>query len=142
MPDGQLNLAGQLITHLICSQIVFRAVLKKGWLDDEGKITSTAFMRDPKRDLDGLSVNIAAETDLNLWLDNFNATFGADSLHCGRVRDLGLEIGQTEDDLRADPAHALVVGLPFADDDPKKAEDLATALQKLCRIVERRRRRK
>ena len=126
-----------LITYLLCPIIVLRAVLKKKWLDDDGRITSTAFLRDPKHP-DGLSVNIASLTDTNQWLSNFTRSFGADSLHSGRVRELGLEIGQTEADLaESPPAHALIIGLPFTDEDPKRAEDLATELVRRARAVDR-----
>jgi hypothetical protein len=101
------------VTHLLCPIIVLRAVLKKKWLDDDGRITSTAFLRDPRHP-DGLSVNVADLTDTNQWLSNFTRSFGADSLHSGRVRELGLEIGQTEADIaESPPAHALITGLPL-----------------------------
>jgi hypothetical protein len=129
-----------LLTHLLCPIIVLRAILKKKWLDDDGRITSTAFLRDPKHP-DGLSVNVADLTDTNQWLSNFNRSFGADSLHSGRVRELGLEIGQTGTDLAESPqAHALITGLPLTDEDPKRAEDLATELVKRSRAVDRQKR--
>jgi hypothetical protein len=129
-----------LVTHLLCPIIVLRAVLKSGWLDNDGRITSTAFLRDPKHP-DGLSVNIAVFTNVNQWLSAFSRSFGADSLHTGRVRVLGLEIGQAQQDCAENPpAHALIVGLPLADENPKLAEDLATELVKLSRSVDRQRR--
>jgi hypothetical protein len=128
------------VTHLLCPIIVLRAVLKKRWLDADGRITSTAFLRDPKHP-DGLSVNVAELTDTNQWLSNFSRSFGADSLHSGRVRELGLEIGQTEEDLSETPqAHALITGLPLTDEDPKRAEDFATELVKRSRAVDRHKR--
>lgn len=129
-----------LVTHLLCPIIVVRAVLRRVWLDDAGRITSTAFLRDPKHP-DGLSVNIADLTDTQMWLSKFRKSFGADSLHSGRVRELGLEIGQTETDLaESPPAHALITGLPLTDEDPKRAEDLATELVKRSRAVDRQKR--
>ena len=130
-----------LVLHLLCPTIVLRAILKKGWLDDAGRITSTAFVYDPIRDPDGLSVNIAACTDVPTWLGSFRASFGADSLHCGRIRDLDLEVGQTEEDIGNNPAHAVIAGLPSPEDDPQRAEDLATELVNLTRSVDRTRRR-
>lgn len=129
-----------MVTHLLCPIIALRAVLKKKWLDDNGRITSTAFLRDPKHP-DGLSINVAELTDTNQWLSNFTRSFGADSLHTGWVRDLGLEIGQTEEDLaEVPPVHALITGLPLTDEDPKRAEDLATELVKRSRAVDRQKR--
>lgn len=126
-----------LVTHLLCSCIVLRAVLSKRWMDENERITSTAFLYDPEKHPDGLSVNIAFDTDLDQWLGNFNKSFGADSLHSGRVRRLGLEIGQTEADLMKDRSHAVIVGLPPVDEDPQLAEDIATELVKMSRTIDR-----
>jgi hypothetical protein len=129
-----------LVTHLLCPIIVLRAVLKRKWLDHNGRITSTAFLRDPKHS-DGISVNIAALTDLDQWLATFSKSFGADSLHAGRIRALGLEIGQAEQDIYENPpVHALITGLPLTDEDPKLAEDLATELVRLSRTLDRQQR--
>jgi hypothetical protein len=129
-----------LATHLLCPTILLRAVLKKGWLDSQGSITSSAFLRDPKHP-DGLSVNIAGLTNTGEWLSMFSKSFGVDSLHTGSVRAVGLEVGQTEQDLvETPPAHALITGLPLTDDNPQLAEDLATELVKLSRRVDREKR--
>jgi hypothetical protein len=80
-------------------------------------------------------------TEVDEWLSTtFNKSFGADSLHTGRVRDLQLEIGQTEKDLRDGTGHALIIGLPSLEEDAQKAEDLATALRNISRQVDRARR--
>lgn len=132
-----------LVTHLLCREIVLRAILKAGWLDENGKITASAFIRDAKRDPDGLSVNIQALTEIEGWLSaSFNKSFGADTLHSGRIRGLQLEIGQTEADLKAMAGHGLIVGLPTPEEDPKRAEDLATELRNISRMIDRRRRKK
>ena len=131
-----------LVIHLLCTTIVLRAILKQSWLDQNGRITSTAFIHDPVRHPDGLSINIQALTDVDPWLGRFNRSFGAESLHCGRIRDLQLEVGQTQEDVQGTPSHAVIVGLPSPDDDPQKAEDLATELAKMCRSVDRTRRRR
>ena len=126
-----------LVTHLLCPCIVLRAILSKRWLDDNQQIMSTAFLHDPVKHPDGLSVSIALDTDLNQWLSSFRKSFGADSLHSGHIRDLSLEIGQTSLDLAEAPYHAVIVGLPSPDEDPKLAEDLATELVKISRTLER-----
>jgi hypothetical protein len=131
-----------LVTHLLCPIIVFRAILKTAWLDENQRITANAFVHDPVRHPDGLSVNIALETNVEQWLSNFNMSYGADTLHCGRIRHLGLEVGHTEADLRQDVSHAVIVGLPSPDEDPKLAEDLATELVKMSRALDRTRRKK
>ena len=130
-----------LVTHLLCPIIVLRAVLKATWLDESKRITAHAFVRDPERDPDGLSVRIAMETNVEQWLSSYRSSCGADALHCGRIRRLGLEIGQTEDDLEQDASHALIVGLPSQDEDPQRAEDFATELVKIARTLDRTRRR-
>ena len=132
-----------LVTHLLCREIVLRAILKAGWLDEDKRITATAFIWDPKRDPDGLSVNILNMTEIDGWLrSEFNNSYGVDSLHAGRIRDLHLDIGQSEEDLREHSAHALIVGIPTTEEDPKGAEDLATELRNMSRRLDRIRRKK
>jgi hypothetical protein len=133
------------ITPLPCEEIVVRALLKKQWLhEDTKRIKADAFIRDPKKDPDGLSVNIGSRTETSVWLGGFSRSFGADSLHTGRVRDIDsdLDIGQTEEDALAAPAHAVIIGLPFSDEDPERAESLASRLVEISRSLDRTQRRK
>lgn len=107
-------------------------------MDESGRITPSAYVRDPLRDPDGLSVNMHGLTNVDGWLSGeFNKSFGADTLHTGRVRALGLEIGQTEKDLLDEKGHALIVGVPTVEEDEQKAEDLATALRDMSRKLDR-----
>ncbi len=131
-----------LVMHLCCQTIVLRAILKKTWMDDSLKITSSAFMYDPSKDPDGLSVNVQADTNTDEWLGSFNKSFGADSIHCGSVRNIGIEIGQTQEDINSGSAHAVIVGLPSQDEDPQAAEDFAGKLVSLSRRLDRTRRSK
>ena len=125
-------------TPLRCEEIVLRALLKKGWIDDETKrIKADAFILDPAKDHDGLSVNIQARTDIAVWLGSFNTSYGADSLHTGRVNALGLVVGQTAADVLEHPEHAVITGIPSSEDDTARAESLASALAHICRPVER-----
>ena len=128
-----------LLTYSVeCEEIIFRAILKPGWLDENKHITASAFIRDPKKDKDGLSVNIKSKTDLNTWLSSFNKSLGADSLHNGRVRTLKLDVRskrlQWE---KISRGHAVIVDLPYADDDPDRAESLASELAKMSRSFDR-----
>jgi hypothetical protein len=124
--------------HLVCQEIVLRAIRSRQWLDEEGRITATAFIRDPNRDPDGLSVNLSSQTDISNWLSStFNKSFGADTLHAGHIRDLGLEIGQSREDIDTAGGHALIVGMPTQDEDAKRAEDLATELRNMSRQFDR-----
>jgi hypothetical protein len=97
---------------------------------------------------------VARAQRLEKWLSSFNRSFGADTLHCGQVRDLNqaitissqftlnLEVGQTELDLLEKAGHALIVGLPSAKDNPLLAEDLAGELARMCRQADRQVRKK
>jgi hypothetical protein len=128
-------------TPVPCPEILLRAITKAGWIDqDTGEIDSGAYIGDPARDLDELSVNIAQLTDTEEWLSSFRASFGADSLHTGHVRSLGIDVVQTAEDLASRPSHALIVGVPSQEQDALAAERLASSLQHMSRAVDRKRR--
>lgn len=133
------------IAPLSCQYIVLRALLKKNWFhEDTKRIKADAFILDPKKDLDGLSVNIHSKTDVNSWVAGFSRSFGADTLHTGRIRNIDKEIdvGQANDDTAAHPDHAIITGLPFTDDDPDRAESLASQFVEISRTLDRTARRK
>ncbi len=99
---------------LSCEEIVLRALLKRNWChEDTKRIKADAFIRDPKKDLDGLSVNIRSKTEVASWLATFSRSFGADTLHTGSIRDIDqeLDVGQEEKDAEAYPEHAIITGL-------------------------------
>lgn len=123
---------------LACEEVILRALRRRGWFDeDSGRIKADAFILDPVRDEDGLSVSIRSRTHIESWLAGMRKSFGADSLHTGRIRTLGLEVGQTEQDLRDQPSHAVITGLPFHEQDPERAESLASQLARMSRPVDR-----
>lgn len=127
-------------TPLSCEEIVLRALLKRNWChEDTKRIKADAFIRDPKKDLDGLSVNIRSKTEVASWLATFSRSFGADTLHTGSIRDIDreLDVGQAEEDAEACPEHAIITGLPFSDDDPERAEILASRLVEISRTFDR-----
>jgi hypothetical protein len=127
-------------TPLSCEEIVLRALLKRNWChEDTKRIKADAFIRDPKKDLDGLSVNIRSKTEVASWLATFSRSFGADTLHTGSIRDIDqeLDVGQAEEDAEAYPEHAIITGLPFSDDDPERAEILASRLVAISRTFDR-----
>ena len=127
-------------TPLSCEEIVLRALLKRNWChEDTKRIKADAFIRDPKKDLDGLSVNIRSKTEVASWLATFSRSFGADKLHTGSIRDIDqeLDVGQAEEDAEAYPEHAIITGLPFSDDDPERAEILASRLVEISRTFDR-----
>jgi hypothetical protein len=128
------------VTPLPCEDIVVRALLKRNWChEDTNRIKADAFIRDPKKDLDGLSVNIRSRTEVASWLASFSRSFGADTLHTGSIRaiDRELNVGQAEEDAEAYPEHAIITGLPFSDDDPERAEILASRLVEISRTFDR-----
>jgi hypothetical protein len=134
-----------MVTPLSCEEIVLRALLRRNWChEDTKRIKADAFIRDPKRDLDGLSVNIRSKTQAESWLASFNRSFGADTLHTGNIRDIGqeLNVGQAEEDAEVAPEHAIITGLPFSDDDPERAEILASRLVEISRTFDRTMRRR
>jgi hypothetical protein len=127
-------------TPLSCEEIVLRALLKRNWChEDTKRIKADAFIRDPKKDLDGLSVNIRSKTEVASWLATFSRSFGADTLHTGSIRDIDqeLDVGQAQEDAEAYPEHAIITGLPFSDDDPERAEILASRLVEISRTFDR-----
>jgi hypothetical protein len=113
---------------LPCSTIVFRAMLRKRWLDPVSRtILPAAFVRrDPPADDDGLSVDVHSPASCAA---PFHACFGVGSLHVGRIRDLLLDV-----DVDAAP-HANITGLPRPAEDRARAEWLASQLAKQARLI-------
>jgi len=123
------------IIPIPCQEIVLRAILRRGWVDENARITAHAFIRWPK-DNDGLSVNLRSKTDVESWLSSFKKSYGAASLHCGRIRDLGLGLDVVQMEADEQPEHAVITGLPYQDDDPYGAERLASELVKIARVFD------
>jgi hypothetical protein len=123
------------LVELPCSCLVYRAILRKTWIDeDTGHLKSAAFIRrpGPGGDVGGLSVGIAATYPLNGFISSFKKCYAVVSLHVGRVRNIGL-------DVKPDSyTHANIIGLPYAGDDPAEAERFAGLLAKQSRFQWRR----
>lgn len=102
--------------------IGFRAMLRRGWFDARNQqVLPGAFIRRPApNDPDGLSVGIFCPVDD--YLKGFRETFGHAMVHVEYVRELGLDVIQDE------PRHASIVGAPYREDDPERAETLANQL--------------
>ncbi len=91
---------------LSCNAIVYRAIMKKRWLnEDTGQVLKEAFFLRKVRNETGVSVNIAAVCSPQDCAEKFRCNAVA-SLHVGHVRDLGLDIIQDR------PNHANITGLP------------------------------
>jgi hypothetical protein len=113
---------------LSCSTIVFRAMLRKKWIDPvSGTVLPAAFVRrDAPNDDDGLSVDIASPSSCAA---PFRERFGVASLHVGSVRDFTLDI------VVDDPPHANITGVPRRLEDLTRAERLASQLAKQARLI-------
>jgi hypothetical protein len=120
-------------SSLPCDAIVLRAILRKSVVDWRNRrVLPAAFHRRPAPlDPDGISVGYGCSVPE--YLSRFNKTFGATTLHVGRVRDIGLDV--VPDDDPAEPHHALIVGVPYDADDLVRAEELAVELAKQARLL-------
>ncbi len=121
-----------------CEEIVYRAITKKGWIDPVTlQLNANAFVLQTKDKDDGLSVYLkSAVHDLGAkLLEQFKCSFGADTLHVGRVRTLDLDV--LNDAAGPDPAHGFISGLPSPDDNPELAERLASQLRDMSRSLDR-----
>lgn len=126
-----------------CAEIIYRAFKRSGCFDPTTLlVNANAFILDPKDKDDGLSVYLKSVVpDLGAkLLECFNRSYGAATLHAGRVRTLKLDVLKNPED--PDPAHAVIIGLPLQDDDPELAERLASALRDMSRLVDQTKRKR
>lgn len=115
---------------LPCSSIVYRALLKKRWInEDTGDVKADAFFLKEKDLPSGLSVNIAATCPPEQCAASFNKCSAVVSLHVGRVRDLGLDVVPDSE------THANITGLPHGEDNLAEAERFAGLLAKQSRLI-------
>ena len=125
------NSAGDVeLEPLPCSAIVYRALLRKRWIDqDTGKVKADAyFLREKEKNV-GLSVSIARTCSPQQCAKKFYQCFGVASLNVGRIRDIGLDV--VPDSLN----HANITGLPYREDDRDGAERFAGLLARQSRVV-------
>ncbi|HEY9833198.1 MAG TPA: hypothetical protein V6D26_21780 [Stenomitos sp.] len=115
---------------LPCSAIVYRALLKKSWInEDTGAVKADAFFL-RERDLhSGLSVNIATTCSPQQCAAPWKGCSAVASLHVGRIRDIGL------DALPDSETHANIKGLPYREDNLAEAERFAGLLAKQSRLI-------
>lgn len=115
---------------LPCSAIVYRALLRKQWIDeDTGTVKARAYFLRQEKNEQGLSVRIASACSPKQCAARFTNCYGVASLHVGRIRDLGLNV------VPDSPSHANIIGLPYKEDDPATAERLADLLAQQSRII-------
>ncbi len=121
--------SGQEFEPLLDSAVVYRALLRKQWIDeDTGRVKPQAFFLRKNRNEQGLSVNIASVCSPEQCATKFTNCYGVASLYVGRVRDLGLDV------VPDSPSHANIIGLPYREDEPDTAVRLALLLAKQSRI--------
>ena len=119
-------------TPLPCQTIVLRVLKNLQSIHPKtDKATSAAFMRRAKmsgKDEDGLSVSITPaelpETLAAEWRCK-----GIVSLHVGCIREIDLDVLQTS------TTHAVIVKLPYSEDNALEAERLAGLLAQQSRTV-------
>ena len=112
------------------SAIVYRALLRKQWInEDTGRVSSNAYFLRKERNEIGLSVNIASTCSPEECAAKFRKCYGVASLNVGRIRELGLDV------LPDSLSHGQIVGLSYVEDDRDRADRLARLLAKESRIV-------
>lgn len=100
MPDFQLD----------CTEIVYRIVVRRHWLEDDGTLKAEAFLVTRPADLEsGLSVRRASHCSVAQCKAKVRGGYGVDSLHTGHIGELGLEVWHYEPD---EEDHAGIIGLP------------------------------
>ena len=109
------------------SAIVYRALLRRQWIDEANLVVSSAYLL--RANEPGLSVTIASVCSPEQCAAKFNNCYGVASLQVGQIRELGL------DAVPDSASHAQIVGLPQVKDDRNRAERLADLLAERSSIV-------
>jgi len=104
---------------------LLRALLNKKAVDN---LPDAFLLRADERD-SGLSVSIKSTAQECRAL--FKKTYGVARLAVSHVRELDLTVIPDE------PNHANIVGIPYKDDDPERAEWLAGRLAERATIIDR-----
>jgi len=114
-------------------ETVYRAILRKQWIDPDSKtIKPDAFIRRPVKDDDGLSVFRSRLVRPEEVANRFRQCYGLCELEVRAIRKLGLDVLTTRE---ADPAHAVIIGLPTRDENLLQAMNLAVELSKNARLL-------
>lgn len=110
--------------------IVYRALLRKNWIDRETEeINAEAYLLRKEKNELGLSVRIASACSLAECAARFRKCYGIASLEVGPIRELGLEV------VPDSPSHAQIIGLPNLEDDARRALELADLLAQQSLLV-------
>ncbi len=109
------------------SAIVYRALLRRQWIDEANLVVSSAYLL--RANELGLSVTIASVCSPEQCAAKFKNCYGVASIQVGQIRELGL------DAVPDSASHAQIVGLPDVTDNPDRAERLADLLADSSIIV-------
>ncbi|NER35921.1 MAG: hypothetical protein F6J93_18360 [Oscillatoria sp. SIO1A7] len=111
-------------------EIVYRALLRKQWLDrNTGEVSPDAYFLRKSKNEQGLSVRMASACTPEEFAARFRNCYGIASLKVGGIRSLGLDV------IPDSPSHAQILGLPYREDDRNRADRLAELLAKQSSIV-------
>lgn len=113
------NLLASFPDELECDTLVIRGIF--GNCIENNEITSLAFKRRFLHYLRGYEEGLSVAPSVAILREKVDADKFV-TLHVGKVRDLGLQVEQT------DAEHGRITGMPTDQEDPKTAEDLATEL--------------
>lgn len=95
---------------LECTEIVYRIVVRRDWLEEDGTLKPEAFLlMRPADERTGLSVFRASFCTIEQCRTKVRSGYGVNSLHVGHVGQLGLEVWHREPD---EEDHAGIFGLP------------------------------
>lgn len=112
------------------SAIVYRALLRKPWInEDTGLVESEAYYLRKNKNEQGISVKIASVCSPEECAARFRNCYGVARLEVGGIRELGLDV------IPDSISHAQIAGLPYAEDDPEMADLLADLLAQQSQIV-------
>ncbi|MGK7901259.1 MAG: hypothetical protein AB4352_07575 [Hormoscilla sp.] len=122
--------SGSELEPLPDSAIVYRALLRKWWIDSETyEVTDDAYFLRKNKNESGLSVRLASACSPSECAARFRNCYGVASLQVGQVRELGLDV------VPDSPSHAQIIGLPYREDDRNNADRLARLLAQQSRLV-------
>jgi len=105
--------------------LVYRS-LRKGWIDKDRLIVKIdAYYLRQRINERGISVNFSIEQSLAA-IRNCEGVAG---IYVGRIRELNLDV------VRDSSSHASIIGLPYRENDPATADELALLLARQSQIV-------
>jgi len=126
--QGFLRKAYRAVKKLSEVLIVYRALLRKQWIDETSDLVLLfAYLLRPNKP--GLSVTIASVCSPEQCAAKFKNCYGVASIQVGQIRELGLDV------IPDSTSHAQIIGLPYVTDDRDRAERLADLLADSSRIV-------